>query len=80
MATTYLTVNPIFHAKTKHITMHYHFVRELIDKKQMKVKFEASMDQLVDILTKALLKTTFQYLRDKLIKSLPLSMRGSVKD
>jgi hypothetical protein len=28
LGATYLTVNPIFHARTKHIEVDFHFVRE----------------------------------------------------
>lgn len=37
LGTTYLTVNPIFHAHTKHIEVDFHFVRELVARKVMEV-------------------------------------------
>jgi hypothetical protein len=54
MGATYLTVNPIFHARTKHIEMDYHFVRERVAENALDVRFISTHDQLADVLTKPL--------------------------
>jgi histone deacetylase 1/2 len=36
---TYLSVNPLFHAKTKHIEVDYHFVRERVANKLLDIQF-----------------------------------------
>ena len=51
---TYLSANPVFHARTKHIEVDYHFVRERVSQKQLQIKFISSKDQLADIFTKPL--------------------------
>jgi hypothetical protein len=59
---TYLVSNPIFHARTKHVEIDYHFVRERIASKELYVRFISSQDQLADILTKSLPTPHFQAL------------------
>jgi hypothetical protein len=51
---TYLTANPMFHARTKNIEIDFHFVREQVAKKALDVRFIHSGDQVVDGFTKAL--------------------------
>jgi histone deacetylase 1/2 len=51
---TYLSANPVFHARTKYIIVDYHFVRERISQKLLDIRFIASGDQVVDSLTKSL--------------------------
>ena len=31
MSSIYLAHNPVFHARTKHIEVHYHFIRECVE-------------------------------------------------
>jgi hypothetical protein len=51
---TYLTANLVFHARTKHIEIHFHFVRERVAQKLLDVRHISSGDQLADGFTKAL--------------------------
>jgi histone deacetylase 1/2 len=53
----YLSANPIFHARTKHIEIDFHFVRERVAQKLLDIRFIASGDQVADGFTKALLVT-----------------------
>jgi hypothetical protein len=50
----YASANSVFHARTKHIEMDYHFVRERTARKQLDIRFISSKDQLVDGFTKQL--------------------------
>jgi hypothetical protein len=50
----YLSANPIFHARTKHIEVEYHFVRERVSKKLLEIDFVPSQDQVADGFTKPL--------------------------
>ena len=68
--------NPVFHAYTKHIEVDFHFVRERVLRHDLLVKFVASQDQLVDILTKGLASPRFQWLTSKLMWQFPMSLRG----
>ena len=51
-----MTVNPVMHARTKHVEMDYHFVREKVERGQLLPHLMKSKDQLADIHTRALTK------------------------
>jgi hypothetical protein len=54
LGATYLSANPIFHARTKHIEIDFHFIRERVANKQLSIRFVHSKDQVADGFTKAL--------------------------
>jgi hypothetical protein len=66
LGATYLSVNHIFHARTKHVKVDYHFVRDQVAKKEIQIRFIPSRDQLVDVFTKPLSVASFTAFRFKL--------------
>ena len=52
LGATYLAANPVFHARTKHIEVDFHFVRERVARKTLEIRFISTQDQLADGLTK----------------------------
>lgn len=59
ISATSLAKNPIFHAKTKHVKIDYHYIREKVLSKVVSVLFVCSQDQIADICTKSLSKLRF---------------------
>ena len=62
-----LASNPVFHTRAKHVEVNYHFVREHVVRGDLKVQFIPTIDQLADLLTKALPTPLFLQLSNKLL-------------
>ena len=62
----YLCSNLVFHARTKHIELDYHFIQEQVQQHNIQVHFISSDDQIANILTKPLGQHLFVKHRDKL--------------
>jgi hypothetical protein len=58
--------NLVFHSKTKNIPIQYHFLREHVTNIVVSLHYIPSKDQIVDIFTKPLAKSQFEYLCQKL--------------
>ena len=70
---TYLSSISVFHTRTKHIEIDFHFVRERVTSKLLEIKFISSKDQLADGFTKALPVKTF----DEFKRNLNLSISSA---
>ena len=66
LGATYLSANPIFHVRTKHVEVDYHFVRDRVAKKEIQIRFVPFRDQLADVFTKPLPAAYFTAFRFKL--------------
>lgn len=55
-----LARNPVFHARSKHIELHHHYVRERVLAGEIKVGYLRTEEQTADVLTKALSQPTLE--------------------
>jgi len=58
-----LSKNPVSHGRSKHIEVKYHFLRDMVNKGRISVKYCKSELQLTDVFTKALKIERFEDLR-----------------
>lgn len=58
-----LAKNPVFHGRSKHIDIRYHFIRQCVEKGEIVLKHVSSENQRADILTKSLATFKFEKLR-----------------
>ena len=58
-----ISKNPMMHSKTKHIPIKFHFLREYVTKKNIKLEYVETKEHIADIFTKPLPRETFEYLR-----------------
>lgn len=54
------------HSKTKHIPIKYHFIRDEVSQKVVKLEYVDTKDKVANIFTKPLPRESFAYLRLKL--------------
>uniref|UniRef100_A0A803NKH7 Uncharacterized protein n=1 Tax=Cannabis sativa TaxID=3483 RepID=A0A803NKH7_CANSA len=74
-----LASNPVFHARTKHIEVDLHFVRDGVIAKQLYIRYVETENQIVDLFTKPLPAMPFQFLHNKLTSGLhQCHLRGAI--
>ena len=61
-----LSVNPVFHDRTKHVEIKYHYIKDMVLRKAIQLRYISTNEQTANILTKPLSKIKFVYFRDKL--------------
>ena len=66
MSAIALTKNPVFHARSKHIELRHHFIRDLVQKEEIQLEFITTNEQPADMLTKPITTEKFLKFRDML--------------
>ena len=65
-STIQLSKNPVFHGKSKHIDVKFHFLRDLVNDGVIELSYCNSQDQIADIMTKPIKLEQFEKLRGML--------------
>jgi hypothetical protein len=61
-----ISKNHVFHDRSKHIEMRYHYVQDMVQKNILSIQYVPMAEQTADILTKPMSLTKFVYFQDKL--------------
>lgn len=81
LSATYLSANPVFHSKMKHLAIAYYFIREQVQRGTLRVTHVATGDQLGDFLTKPLSRPRLDILLSKIgLSNSPSVLRGHIGD
>ncbi len=76
-----LANNLVYHVRTKHIEVHYHFIREKVLAKEIDFIHVSTENQVANIFTKALGKDKLRKFRKMFgVLEVDLSLRGSVEN
>ncbi len=76
-----LANNPVYHVRTKHIEVHYHFIRKSFLAKEIDLIHVNTKDQVVNIFTKALGTDKLRKFRKMLgVLEADLSLKGNVEN
>jgi len=76
-----LANNLVYHTRTKHIEVHYHFIKEKVLAKEIDLIHVSTEDQVADIFTKVLGTDKLKRFKKMLgVLEVDLSLRGSVEN
>jgi hypothetical protein len=56
----------VFHDRSKHIEIKYHYIRDMVQRKAVQVQYLPTHESIVDIFTKPLAKTKFKYFHERI--------------
>lgn len=65
-STIKLSRNPVLHGRSKHISVRYHFLRDLVNDGIINLEYCSTLEQVADIMTKAVKLEVFGNLRRKM--------------
>ena len=67
----------VFHDKSKHIEIKYHYIRDMVQRGAVKLQYVSVKEHIADVLTKPLARMKFEYFREKLgVLQIEVSSKG----
>jgi hypothetical protein len=72
-----LSENTVFHDKSKHIEIKYHYIKDMVHRKVVHVQYLSTHEKVAYVITKPLAKMKFEYFRERLslVKNYSLTKR-----
>jgi hypothetical protein len=61
-----MTKNLVFHDKSKHIEIWYHYIRDMVQRGDINLQYVGTYEKVSYVLTKPLSHVKFDHFRDKL--------------
>jgi hypothetical protein len=61
-----MTENHVFHDRSKHIEIHYHYIRYMVQRGALKLLYVSTDEHVANVLTKPLSHVKFEHFRDNL--------------
>ena len=61
-----MSENLVFHDRSKHIEIKYHYIRDMVQRGAVKLLYVATEEHIADVLTKPLARRKFEYFRERL--------------
>ena len=63
-STIFLSKNPSYHSKTKHIDVQYHIVRDMVENNKVLLEKVDTLENIADSLTKSMSVVKFSWCRE----------------